>query len=501
MGTYIARRLLLMVPTMLGITLLVFLLVALSPGGIGASLGEASGEAGRGGRALSEAYFEDRYGLNDPVLVQYARWLARISPIKFGPRDQVAPDGDAIRPPREIPEPAVWTWFVDRLPVPPVDETGVEPGAAAGDYLHAVGEYADRRAAFVAADTRLRQALAAFARNAGLAGAITSAGNVRADVLTRHHPDRSRPDWIEVDRLGHAAIQAHTAAVAARARLLRVLEARPFPPSGVPLIPGILSLAPPDLGRNVHSQPVLALISTALPITLLLNLLAFPIIYAVAIPTGILASVRPWFDAISGVLFVALWSIPTVCAGTLAIGFLASRQHLGWFPVSGLHSADADQMAFLPATDPTGGFAPGWVLDSLWHIALPVVCLVYTGFAMLGKQTRAAMLDNLHADYVRTARAKGVPERDIILRHVFRNSLLPLITMFVQVFPAMLAGSVVIERIFSIPGMGTLLLTAIQERDRELILANTVMIAGVNLLALLLADVLYASADPRVRYE
>jgi ABC-type dipeptide/oligopeptide/nickel transport system permease component len=111
------------------------------------------------------------------------------------------------------------------------------------------------------------------------------------------------------------------------------------------------------------------------------------------------------------------------------------------------------------------------------------------------------MLDNFNQDYVRTAKAKGVPGRDVLLRHVFRNSLLPLITMFVTIFPAMLAGSVVVEKIFSIPGMGSLILEAINLRDRELILANTFMIAVINLLALLLADILYAFADPRISYD
>src|SRR5690606_26526427 len=103
---------------------------------------------------------------------------------------------------------------------------------------------------------------------------------------------------------------------------------------------------------------------------------------------------------------------------------------------------------------PDGGWLPGYILDTLWHICLPVLCLVYTGFAVLSKQTRAAMLDNFNADYVRTAKAKGVSAKDVIFRHVFRNSLLPLITLFVAIFPAMLSGSVIIEKIFSVPGMG-----------------------------------------------
>jgi peptide/nickel transport system permease protein len=267
----------------------------------------------------------------------------------------------------------------------------------------------------------------------------------------------------------------------------------------MPLIPGAMWLGPPDLGVAFsRNRPVADLIAEALPVTLLLNLIAFPIIYLIAIPTGVLAAMKrgSWFDSASGALFLMLWSVPTVLAGVLLIGFVANKQYLGLFPVSGLHDTQAENWTFLP-----GAGSRGWLVDMLWHVALPVTCLVYGGFAVLSKQCRAAMLDNLSADYVRTAKAKGVPRMEVVIRHVFRNSLLPLITMFVGIFPAMLGGSVIVERIFSVPGMGTLILQAIDLRDREIILANTFMIACVNLLALLLADILYAVADPRVSYE
>ena len=147
------------------------------------------------------------------------------------------------------------------------------------------------------------------------------------------------------------------------------------------------------------------------------------------------------------------------------------------------------------------GFQRGYLLDTIWHMVLPVFCLVYGGWAVLAKQTRAAMLDTYTMDFVRTARAKGVSDHDVKWYHVFRNSLLPVITIFVLVFPAMLAGSVVVERIFSIPGMGSLILSAIFNLDRDVILANVFMIAVLNLLALLLADILYAAADPRFTFD
>ena len=112
MGTYIVRRLLLMIPTLLGITLLVFSLVALAPGGIGAGLQVSGGQMSDTSRVMQmQAYLEDRYGLNDPVIVQYGRWLAQISPLKFGPRFQRSPSGSWVRPPRELPEPPLQGWF------------------------------------------------------------------------------------------------------------------------------------------------------------------------------------------------------------------------------------------------------------------------------------------------------------------------------------------------------------------------------------------------------
>jgi ABC-type dipeptide/oligopeptide/nickel transport system permease component len=207
-----------------------------------------------------------------------------------------------------------------------------------------------------------------------------------------------------------------------------------------------------------------------------------------------------WQDTVLGGVFVAFWSIPTVWAGVMCLGYLCSSQYLRLFPTGGIGNKDNADMLFLPVIG-VDGFERGFVLDALWHVALPVFCLVYGGFAILSKQTRAAMLENFSADYVRTAKAKGVAGRDVIFQHVFRNSLLPLITMFATIFPAMLAGSVVIERIFSVPGMGSLVIEAINLRDREVLLANTLIIAAVNLLALLLADVLYALCDPRISYK
>lgn len=508
MLTYIIRRILLMIPTLIGISFLIFMLVALSPGGVGAALRVAGGGATEAtNRAVQEAYLEDRYGLDAPVFFQYLRWLGRISPVKFGERDQIAPTGEVISRPKPVKSPLAWQWFASELPAAPQPSVPWEADATQEQrqrqYQRAVDRYAQDRAAYIAARTLLRESIGAYFRAAGRPDLAGGRADPPEREVTRFAHQKDLPQWQEVETRGATMMQAYQRAVTSRAALEGIFEARIFPQAGTPIIPGLLSVAAPDLGMSFsRGRPVQDLISKALPVTIMINLIAFPIIYAVAIPSGIAAATRQgrWFDVTSGVAFVALWSVPTVWAGVLAIGFLASKDYLGWFPVTGLSSARASEMTFLP-TMGDDGWQRGWLLDLLWHVCLPVLCLVYSGFAVLSKQTRAAMLDNFNADYVRTAKAKGVEERVIVFAHVFRNSLLPLITMFATIFPAMLAGSVVIERIFSIPGMGSLIIEAITLKDRELILANALMIATVNVLALLLADILYALADPRISYK
>lgn len=516
MLTYIIRRLLLMIPTLVGITLLVFMLLALSPGGIGASLRVAGGQMEASKAALMEAYLEDRYGLDDPIAMQYLRWLHRISPIKFGVQDQVLPTGDLVRFPKQVKPVMLEAWFEQDGPTPArLDEIEFDYGPRSdrevkqrgddsihvSEYKAAQKAYSKARAKYLVAGKELDKQLVRYASEMGWSDAISDGEPVVRRLKSRQ-PDMAAEAFSPVAAAGKAALDARAVAEAARRREVAAFEAQPYPGNGLSILPGVLSVAWPDLGVAFsRGRPVKDLILEALPVTLLLNLVAVPIIYIVAIPAGMIAARYRGsiFDVSSGALFVAFWSIPTVWAGVLAIGYLADNQYLGWFPVAGLHANDSATMAFLPSF--SGGFRPGYLLDTLWHLALPVACLVYTGFAVLAKQTRAAMLDNFSQDYVRTAKAKGVPGRDVLLRHVFRNSLLPLITIFVTIFPAMLAGSVVVEKIFSIPGMGSLILEAINLRDRELILANTFMIAVVNLLALLLADILYAFADPRISYD
>ena len=228
-------------------------------------------------------------------------------------------------------------------------------------------------------------------------------------------------------------------------------------------------------------------------ITIPLNVVAQIIIFSIAIPIG-LASARyrgRFFDRASSVGLLLLWSVPAILAGTLLIGFLG-RGGIGlwWFPSFGLHSSGHESMGRWE-----------WTLDLLWHVTLPITCMVYGGLAYLAKLGRASLLENLRADYVRTARAKGVPERRVVYVHALRNSLIPMITVMVMMLPALIGGSVIVEKIFSIHGMGTLVIGAAQSRDLSVIMFGTLLYGSLTLMALLVADILYAWVDPRVRFE
>jgi len=254
-----------------------------------------------------------------------------------------------------------------------------------------------------------------------------------------------------------------------------------------------------DFGESIKyktsnaSKNPLHLIAERIPVTMTLNILAQILIFTIAIPIG-LASARhqgKWFDRISSFVLVGFWSIPGILAGSLLIQFLGQGGlGVSWFPLSGLHTFDYEKLPWFDQ-----------IKDLLWHATLPVVCLVYGGLAYLSKMGRASLLENLRADYVRTARAKGLPEERVIYHHALRNSLLPMITTLVGVVPGLIGGSVIIETIFSIPGTGLLLVGASQSYDLALIMTETLLYGVLTLVFLLIGDLLYAWADPRVRYE
>src|SRR5262249_8061 len=151
-------------------------------------------------------------------------------------------------------------------------------------------------------------------------------------------------------------------------------------------------------------------------------------------------------------VLLGLYSLPVIWVGVMLVGFLANVDFVKAFPADGLHSAQSDEMNFLPSF--AGGFKPGYLLDNTWHLVLPVVCISYGTIAFYSKLTRTSLLETLSTDFVRTARAKGLAEKVVLYRHALRNSLLPLITVAASFLPRLITGSIVVEVIFGINGMG-----------------------------------------------
>ena len=252
-------------------------------------------------------------------------------------------------------------------------------------------------------------------------------------------------------------------------------------------------LAQGDFGTSFKDRrPVFDKIMERLPITLIISVLTILITYLIAIPLGIYSSVRPdsLLDRISTVSVFMLYSLPVFWIGTLIIVYLCNQDYLAWFPPGGLRSLDFD-----PAW-------PWWkkLGDYAHHLAMPLLCSSYTTFAALSRFMRTSMLENARQDYVRTARAKGLRERVVILKHILRNSLIPIVTILAGILPALIGGSVIIETIFSIPGLGFLSYQAVLARDYPVVMALFAVTSLLTLVGILIADLGLAVVDPRISF-
>ncbi len=235
-------------------------------------------------------------------------------------------------------------------------------------------------------------------------------------------------------------------------------------------------------------RPVTQIIVERLPITVTINLCALVLILGLAIPLGVVAAVRPggWFDRITTFLVFVGYSTPAFWLGLLGIAGFGVQ--LGWVPVSGIHSLDYEAMPWL-----------GRVLDVAHHLVLPVGIMTFVGLADLSRYVRSSMVEVLRQDYIRTARAKGLPESAVLFRHGLRNALLPIVTILGLSLPGLIAGGVVMETVFAIPGMGRLFYDAVMARDQHVVMALVTIGAALTLLGNLLADLAYAATDPRIR--
>ena len=245
-----------------------------------------------------------------------------------------------------------------------------------------------------------------------------------------------------------------------------------------------------DFGLSMSSdrRPVLDRIAERLPLTVGMNALSLVLTLLVAVPLGVAAAMRPggWFYRGSSLLVYIGFAMPGFWLAMLLM--LQFSIHWQALPISGITSMNHAQLS-----------SWGKVMDLAAHLTLPVFIYTFGSLAGMSRYMRSAMLEVIRQDYIRTARAKGLPRRTVIFRHALRNALLPMITLLGLSVPGLIGGSVIIESIFALPGLGQLFYEAVMARDYQLIMGNLVLGAVLTLAGNLLADICCALADPRIR--
>jgi len=482
-STYLLKRLLLMIPTLIGITLVIFLMMVAAPGRPGEkaqSFGEQNPTADptrEKSKGESQRLFRRQFALDRPVFWNgwpglTAEQVGRAVEEAAAPAEQVG-----IKAKREAREHLEdWGYFA----VPGlVERLKVTTGEEQSRVLYWLRINATRLAIQPYGRTLTPEAVKQnaewMAENAVLAGwgwKPNDPPERRAEVvgLWSKWYEKHRDRWPAGawDRTKTGLFDTQFAAY--WRNVIRL-----------------------DFGvSHVHKKPVMTLIAERLPITVALSGIATLIAYLLAIPLGIFSAVRPYTktDRTLTVGLFLLYSLPSFFVGTVLLRFFTVGDPFAWFPTSSWRSQDAARLNTWAQ-----------LRDVLRHITLPLVVATYGGLAALSRYARTGMLDVIRSDYIRTARAKGLGEGTVIFRHAARNGMMPVVTLLGGILPGLIGGSVFIEYIFNIQGMGLLMLEAIQSRDYNIVMGVSLIVAVLTLVGILVSDVLYAVLDPRISFR
>jgi microcin C transport system permease protein len=247
-----------------------------------------------------------------------------------------------------------------------------------------------------------------------------------------------------------------------------------------------------DLGKSFyHHKDVWDLIVSKLPVSITLGLWTLVISYSIAIPLGIAKAVRAGtrFDWMTSLIVLTGYAIPGFVLGVVLVVIFGGQ--LQWFPLRGLVSANWEELSW-----------PSRITDYLWHIALPVAAMSFGSFAVITMLTKNAFLEEIRKQYVTTARAKGLTERQVLYKHVFRNALIPIVTGFPAAFiGAFFTGSLLIETLFSLDGLGLLSYESVIRRDYPVVLGTLYLFTLIGLVTKLISDLCYVWVDPRVKFD
>ncbi|MHC4134888.1 MAG: ABC transporter permease [Planctomycetota bacterium] len=477
MRTYVIKRVLLMLPTLFGISLVLWLIVTAAPGDPGGEVFGEAREAGAQDAGESRRIFRAQYNLDKPLFWNH---YVSLTPEKVL---------EAIRTTQDMEQPGSVRSEADfqlqdwgNYSVPPLME-----------------------AIDVAKDAREKAAvLRCLQRNAKRLGALRPGQRPTEEQKQEAREIQAETRYIE-DQL---ALQGGAGAEEIEAKAQRwkqwyADERERFEFTGwerftrqafdTQFAKYWSNLLKFDLGdSHVHKEPVFGLIVKRLPISITLAVTSLVLAYLISVPLGVWSAVRHRSrkeQAVATVLFM-LYSLPSFFVASLLLRYLGIGQPWDVIPVSGFESPDTADMTT-------------WdhIKDVAWHTVAPIFCMTYAGLAALSRYAKTGVLNVIRSDYVRTARAKGLAEHVVILKHAVRNGIIPIITLLGTTLPVIVGGSVIIESVFNIPGIGYLIWDSILQRDYNVVIGETLIVGVLVMVGILVSDVLYAVVDPRISFR
>lgn len=447
MKAYFLRRLFLIPPTLLGITLLVFTITRIVPGGAidralqaGQSAGEGekrSGASSRSQGGLDEEQLEnleERYKLDKPILVGYGQWLGIL--------------------PREVQ---------------------VSKGEFGGQGEETIGGSIDPQTT-----------TAIVLRNDGRLVHVKREGK---KIVSATFTDTGKPVQDEGWKLRYETEKDRQERY--KRRNPGAGELPGYNPRAIVFKTRFEGLLQGDLGvSDIYNERVDVMIAQRMPVAAYFGLLSAFITYAICLPLGVLKALkhRTFIDNFSSVLIFIGYSIPGFALGAILLVHLGARAN--FFPLFGLTSADFDQMD-----------SWGKIKDLAHHTVLPLLCYIISGFAMLTMLTKNNLMDQLAADYVRTAVAKGASFRKAVFGHAFRNSMIPVATSLGSLVEIFVGGSMLIETVFDIQGFGLLQYQSVLARDIPVIMGTLTIAALLMLIGNVISDLIVAMVDPRIKFK
>jgi len=448
MRDYFIRRLLLIPPTLLGVTLLVFTITRFVPGGpMERALQEAqkategggssSGQIGGGMNEEQVEELEEEYGFDKPIFQAYLQWLGAL------PRER-------------------------RLSKAEFREQGKDK--VGGDFV------GDSNNTLV------------LLKGSGRQAQVTRQGTV---VTSATYSDDNRPITEDGWEIRLETIADRKERWSRRSGEDVSKAPQNYDDRAIVYKTRFAGLLQGDLGRSTDfGDPVWDLIKGRIPVALYFGILTALITYGVCLPLGILKAIRhrTMIDNLTSILIFVGYAIPGFALGALMLVYLGARG--GWFPLFGLTDPNFDDMGTWDQ-----------FVDLLHHTALPLLCYVVGGFAWLTMMMKNNLMDNLAADYVRTAVSKGVSFRSAVFKHAFRNSFIPIASTLGQLITILVSGSILIESVFDIQGFGLLQYQALLGRDQTVIMGTLTIAAFLLVLGNILSDLIVAMVDPRVKFN